>query len=426
MGIPYLANDVFKPYQYPLHTYVIRKTSGNETYEARLERSLKIPGLLISITGSSKSGKSVLCQRVIGERTLPISGSHIKSTDDFWEKTAEKLDMPIETEFTITQGHEKQGVFEGGGKLKIPFMADASAKSNLSQKQTISDSIKEKQPRSYNQILEDVKERNLVLVIDDFHYIAADVQMYIARVLKDAIFSGLKAVIVSLPHRSDDAIRRNPDLIGRIRAIDIEPWGEEELQEIAHKGFQLLEVTIPEPFINLLVKESIASPQLMQMNCLNLTFPLELEEITRNSISDARSLIGAFRETTRDLHHNREVFQKIQAGPNPRGKQRNQYELADGKIVDVYGAILCAIADDPPEVSLTLQEVRHRINSMLSPGTLLLRPVSISNALDQIDAILKRSDANYKVMEWKDQKLYILDPYFLFYLRWSEPTNIML
>ena len=290
MGRPYAASDVFKPYQYPEHTYVIRKTSGNETYEARLEKALKIPGLLISITGASKSGKSVLCQRVIGKRTLSISGSHIKSTDDFWAKTAEKLDMPIETEYTTTQGRETQGTIEGGGKLKVPFIADASAKSNASHKRTNTDSIKEKQPRSYNQIIEEVKERNLVLVIDDFHYIAAEVQLYIARVLKDAIFSGLKAVIISLPHRSDDAIRRNPDLIGRIRAVDIEPWHEEELQEIPRKGFQLLGVTISEPLIQRLVKESITSPQLMQMNCLNLSFPIGCGRGCKES--DSRSAVA--------------------------------------------------------------------------------------------------------------------------------------
>lgn len=40
--------------------------------------------------------------------------------------------------------------------------------------------------------------------------------MYIARILKtELFFNGLRVIIISLPHRADDAIRHNPDLIGR-------------------------------------------------------------------------------------------------------------------------------------------------------------------------------------------------------------------
>ena len=56
----------------------------------------------------------------------------------------------------------------------------------------------------------------------------------------------------------------------------------------------------------------------------------------------------------------------------------------------------------------------------MKPGVPSPKQLPISNALSQINSILETSDANYKVMEWKDQKLHILDPYFLFYLRWAE------
>ncbi|MFQ9388404.1 MAG: hypothetical protein ACLR1V_05930 [Coprococcus sp.] len=46
---------------------------------------------------------------------------------------------------------------------------------------------------------------------------------------------GFKAVVVSLPYRSDDAIRLNPDLTGRILVIEIEPWKTEELEEDCKK-----------------------------------------------------------------------------------------------------------------------------------------------------------------------------------------------
>ena len=54
-----------------------------------------------------------------------------------------------------------------------------------------------------------------------FLYIGKDVQKYIARTIKTGLFNGLKAIILTLPHRSDDAIRLNPDLIGRTTFIDM-------------------------------------------------------------------------------------------------------------------------------------------------------------------------------------------------------------
>ena len=55
--------------------------------------------------------------------------------------------------------------------------------------------------------------------VGSFLYIGKDVQKYIARTIKTELFNGLKAIILTLPHRSNDMIRLNPDLIGRTTFI---------------------------------------------------------------------------------------------------------------------------------------------------------------------------------------------------------------
>lgn len=47
--------------------------------------------------------------------------------------------------------------------------------------------------------------------------------MQIAQQLKDAIRREFKAVVVSLPHRADEAIRQNANLSGRLSLINMEP-----------------------------------------------------------------------------------------------------------------------------------------------------------------------------------------------------------
>lgn len=60
----YTPSEIFCPKTYPKYTYIDRN-AGNRSYANRMRRSLMTPGTLITITGPSKSGKTVLCHNVI-------------------------------------------------------------------------------------------------------------------------------------------------------------------------------------------------------------------------------------------------------------------------------------------------------------------------------------------------------------------------
>ena len=85
-------SDVFKPGAYPEITYVTRFTEGTSyTYEQRLTQCFDIQGFLTLIVGPSKTGKTVLCDRVIGlENVISLTGNDFKSVDDFWNVIAKK------------------------------------------------------------------------------------------------------------------------------------------------------------------------------------------------------------------------------------------------------------------------------------------------------------------------------------------------
>lgn len=44
----------------------------------------------------------------------------------------------------------------------------------------------------------------------------------------------------------------------------------------------------------------------------------------------------------------------------------------------------------------------------------------VSNAVQHIEKSLRRLLPSLDTMEWKDNTLYILDPFLLFYLRWHQ------
>lgn len=75
------AKEVFIPGALPESTYITRRDRMNFTYEDRLRQALNINGYLTFISGPSKIGKTVLCEKVIGlENIVEIIGS------DFTEK----------------------------------------------------------------------------------------------------------------------------------------------------------------------------------------------------------------------------------------------------------------------------------------------------------------------------------------------------
>ena len=249
------AEDVFKPGAYPEYTYVSRNYENTGiSYELRLKQALRIAGCLTSIIGPSKMGKTILCENVIGfDNIVEISGADFNGNIDFWETVAAKVGLPYIGEVTT-----ERATHEGNNKE--------------------SDSYNEKYMLSKDKIIQYYKENGKVLVIDDFHYASKEMQIKMAQQLKDAIRRELKVVVVSLPHRADDAIRQNADLSGRLSLINIETWKEKDLKEIALKGFKQLNIEIADEVAEQLAVECLTSPQLMQYICLSICTMLEEKE----------------------------------------------------------------------------------------------------------------------------------------------------
>ncbi len=247
--------------------------------------------------------------------------------------------------------------------------------------------------------------------MDDFHYAPSETQYDIACQLKEVIRSGFKAVVISLPYRSDDAIRLNPDLTGRISIIEIEPWKKEELVRIANKGFFKLNMTIEEPLIIKMAEESIHSPQLMQSVCLNIgLLPERTEEITEATIEES------CRFTCMNLPY-KDVVRVLKTGPSTRGQQRLKYTLKDGSQQDIYGLILKILADNPPLIELRMEELMERIKKNTNDN--MIKQKKVKDSLKNWQKMLEQQGSLYQVLEWKDDVIYILDNMFLFYIRWG-------
>ena len=108
--------NIFNPRSFPEKTYIIRVVNGKEALEARLGRALAMKGNLVFVSGASKSGKTVLCHKVIPQdKMVSLSGVQITSKEDFWQHIAEQL--PVLESVTITNASNTENGTEFTGSL---------------------------------------------------------------------------------------------------------------------------------------------------------------------------------------------------------------------------------------------------------------------------------------------------------------------
>ena len=388
------AENIFKPGAFPKYTYVSRNYENTGiSYELRLKQALRTVGCLTSIIGPSKMGKTILCEQVIGlDNIVEVSGADFNENTDFWAIIAAKVGLPymgeITTERASTEGKSEER-----------------------------DSKSEKYILSKDKIIRYYIENNKILVIDDFHYASTEMQMKMAQQLKDAIRRELKVVVVSLPHRADDEIRQNADLSGRLSLINIETWKEEDLKKIAIMGFDKLGIKITDNIAEKLAIECLTSPQLMQYICLSICTLLEDEK--KQEVND-EILEKAYRFTTINFNY-ADVVSVLIKGPNPRGQQRKLYRTVDGKELDLYGIIVESLAKNPPMTELDFESFYNRIFNVIEENDRVkLEKQTVRNHLNHLQELLEGKEEIYRAIEWKDGKVYVLDPLFLFYLRWGR------
>jgi hypothetical protein len=270
----------------------------------------------------------------------------------------------------------------------------------------------------------EIANSDFVVFVDDFHYIPRELQEDVGKLLKGGSEVGIRFVVASVPHRSDDVVRSNHELRGRTANIDTKYRSVDDLKKIALQGFEVLNVTVPEAIVARLADESCTSPQLMQALCLELCFQIGVEE-TEERPRSAEVPAGTIRKvlakaSTRADHSS--LLRQMHTGPRIRGTERKEFQFTDGTKGDVYRACLLALAADPPRMSFSYSEIQTRVTEICVGE----KPVggSVSEALKQIDSTASAKYRTQRIVEWDDDVgsgiFSMIDPYFLFFIRSSS------
>lgn len=413
------VSDVFIAGGMPRVTYNPR---SELKLESTLIEYLEDRYKLISITGPTKSGKTVLFTKVIPtDQRLLIIGGGIKSDDDFWNCVLDELDYEMLDSTTVTNSKSENENGSISGELNMGFAklsattADAGEVSN-SKSKTLRRITSLKQ-----QAIKRLREVDPILVIDDFHYITQEVQQQVVRSLKQLIFEGLRVVILAVPHRAYDALKVETEMTGRVVQLQIALWSKNELEQIGFTGFKELNIVCDPNILELFAEESFGSPNLMQEFCNRLCkingIKYSLEVSQEIFLNDKNAF---FAEIVNSVT-SKVAYERLAKGPRQRA-DRLQRKLKNGEVVDIYSAILHAIAETGPKIVISYEELRSSLKKVLDEDA--PKGNEITRVLSKMDEIAKTLQGE-PVIDWDkdDTNLFISDPYFAFYLKWAIKSH---
>lgn len=412
------SNQVFVPGGMPQHTYVSRTQRDLERQLINVSDNLC---KLATLTGSTKSGKTVLVNKIYprtsGEN-IWIDGGTINTENDLWSQILTEVGGYSSAEISESSESSQGLSGEVSGALRIPLVASGGAKAGVSAARKTGSGEKKTLSLSYRPAaISQLRVSGKPLIIDDFHYIDRKFQGEVVRALKPLIFEGHPVIIIAIPHRRYDAVKVEREMTGRVESIPVPSWSEDELIEIPRIGFPLLNATLHSSKMADFAREAYGSPHLMQEFCRGLCKQEAIQEtlsISRPLSPKEPELFRAIAEGTGKV-----IFDKLAKGPRQRS-DRKPRTLTSGGDADIYKVILLALAKLAPGMEKVDYELlRSAIKQLLSSD--VPQAHEVSRVLEKMSEIASSDEASTPVIDWEkdDQELYITDPFFAFFLKWG-------
>lgn len=412
----YRASKVFVPGGMPEYTYVPR---SERQLEERLRAADDNLCKLVTVTGTTKSGKTVLTNKVFPRsENIWLDGGTVGTEEDFWSYildglggyTATNLDDTKEARYGV--GSSLEG--EGG----VPLVAKGKGQVSGNYERGHSKSFGKNlslSPRAA--AIAQLRYAKVPLIIDDFHYLNRTFQGNIVRALKPLVFEGTPIILIAIPHRRYDAVKVEKEITGRLEPISVPLWEHEELLMIPQEGFPLLNIEISKNISLQLAKEAYGSPHLMQEFCRALVNIHKIVETANSKITIDNIPEGLFTQVAK--HTGKIIFDKLAKGPRQRS-DRLQRQLKNGKTADIYEVMLLALAHLKPGLdTIDYEMLRASIREILADN--IPQAHEVTRVLEKMSEIATSDEASTPVLDWEkeDQRLHITDPFFAFYLKWG-------
>lgn len=416
------AREVFLPGAIRLpHTYISRQTATNELREALLQ-----PHSVILFHGPSKSGKTVLCMSELSDMPLLRVCGYKQITDaEFWYTLRRKLSIPDfveESDAIANEGVRIEATdLEGGLNAAIKI---TTTDRFVSQQREFEQAKRANSTNAHDRYdaLSVLAERPHTILIDDFHWIEKDQITAILQPLKQAIETGSRVVLISVPKERFVSTSELSDIFGRCSVVQMPRWEWSEIRDIAIKGFDALNVDLQNNTAYKLARNTYQNPLLMQGFCASLCFRNKIfarlpqrSALDFSSDTEIEKLVRSYADRTT------QNFDPI------RKADTKSWRIRGGRLISLNELIVLGISHNHPFAPYNLDSFFTRLNERILVSR--LTPQQKSAITRRLSELQDHFPGAYRgtppvLYDSETRQVTMLDPAFKLWARWRLSPEI--
>ena len=397
--------EVFQSSGVPRHTRI-----NIEEHNQRIISFFHTPGEHLIIHGPSKSGKSTLWVSQIGKsNVIKIPCNNSTTLEYVYKEIIDELDIYFQENTKIDQ--KVKAGFKAELKAKIIGVGSGGGGASLSSERGFSEEHQRAiapQIGSRN-ISKYLKQAEKYVVLENIHYSSQEFRSDLSKELHNFSDYECKWVVVGVQHQADQVFIENRDLVGRLREVKLGWLNPQQCKEILCLGETKLNIKFSETIKNRIVEESFGNPALVQDIAKNVctlsgifgTQEKKYEIIDESIIPSACKAIASGSE---------QVYRKFCDDIAKGGR-------SDGSTAK-YKWFLRLIRDKEIPVSGILNTAVYK--NIIDMGHPDIGQTSVTQGLKYTNKLQDIRNITPPVMEYDGDKkrLFLLDPYFKFSLRW--------
>lgn len=377
-------------------------------------------GMIVSLWGPSKIGKTTLARQVYSSRKLvEVHGQHAKTIEQFFETLRVALHAPEKTIMTSSGAQEYADQVHAKGTVSVDgfgMKAGIGGGGNKRCARTVSTTMRHEYGlRTPLELIQKLVDLDAVLMIDDAHAIPPDVQADILRHMRDFLSNSGTVCLVSVPDCLTRVLATDHELAALTCMIEAPPWSSKELARICRKGFYALGLQVPDPAIRTLVRSCNYNPLLLQILCLNLCRQYEIVEVQhphRLLAPSTTQLRKVVRSTAEERP--RPAYVEIATSAD------ESWKLKSGRPASIYALILLGVRHIGFQQEIGAGRLTERIAELVGQAGPKPTLSVVTRALNRFsNELTRRLEHNSPlVFDTMTRRVYFLDPFLLMHLQW--------
>jgi hypothetical protein len=351
-------------------------------------------------------------------QSVTVSCDETMDTGDIWRCALEQTGLQVVASRNTGRSHVTtlKGLFQIMlGLLGVGGNVEAGGEHSIEIKSEVT-VVPVAGPPSARQVADHFRSPRRLLVIENLQYLKAEVQKALCQQLKSLLDrDDFTAILVSTTHHASGVTDLVPDLLMRTTHIALGNWMPTDLERIAEQGFRHLELRVSPGTLSLIAAESVGLPLVTQQVCSRIAHRLRETHGPRPNavVIDETHAFEAFASVAQnDFSSYTESFDRLTMDVDQR-----DYE--------VWSWMLGAFTAEPVQFCLPIGELTRRMRQCASAPS-----AAEACTLDRVREVVRRSvpplaKQRPPILEWREESdtLYIVEPTFLYYLRWRNPRH---